>query len=103
MSPIKFYHFLPVVFVAVAFVVCTAIDTDPIPVRSTDVPTLDTSTPEPALNDAQSQSEKEDEDMDAAATGAIDTNLINSNYVGRYNGNPCKELGEKSNPQINFD
>lgn len=37
---------------------------------------------------------KEIEDMDTAATGAIDELLIDQNYVGRYNSNPCKDLGK---------
>lgn len=38
--------------------------------------------------------ESEIEDMDAAATGAIDHTLVNMDYVGKFNPNPCLDLGE---------
>lgn len=42
----------------------------------------------------QETESKEVEDMDTAATGAIDEQIIDQNFVGRYNSNPCKELGK---------
>lgn len=45
-------------------------------------------------NQIEKEESKEVEDMDTAATGFIDEQIINQNYVGTYNSNPCSELGE---------
>ena len=33
-------------------------------------------------------------DLQTAETGSIDNNLVNDNFVGKYNANPCNELGK---------